>query len=1027
MSPQGKAKGRGKLPAPGKLKERDFDEHLVPAVTALGEYEGSAWWAAHETVSGDAKSAWRDFNRSALETPIFAPPLPGQPGVKDKRFILKEHIIELYNTNKLDANFFGTSSAKWEDLPVLPPLATLRKINFECVLKDPATHVLLREYAERTQQEPVGAAEAMAVAVGPSPEIESDVTEGAAAAGLAGLAGSAVAHAEAAEVAAAAMLMLDVSVLEPAGDAAAAAAATLAAVAPVAENVAGGSEELGAQESVSGESIETGEEEEEEEEVEEVEGEDEGEEEEEEEEEEEDDDDDMEEEGRVASEKDSDSDSSASSAGKVGSEAPVKEKAVIVTKESSKSGFTFGVVETLHTQRKKSGRWYADVQWEVSGSGKPINDAPQTEDDLLLGGSKHAIKFDVVEKPAPLGLRSGLSALFWVGGQPLMMASGKFTVEGVIPLALLSDASQFDGFTGATGLGRLRGTCLFAGLKELPLLDQPCEGMELVTEPTLRLSFGQPLCYYNTGSGCLVPSSLDDALIFVAMYQPDASSMHVDVRQDGSGPVKLLCLKFKLTDPPVPDEREDGGAAAGAGARGGGRGGVGRGRARGKDAAGKGGKPKQPPPKLTAAEKLAIAKEKVLAGKVASFMAPTGKNLEHDPKVVKLVLIPLDVSRIRVLDVNKYPLAETLGDFANVVSTAFDSLPLLAHLREAGLLRPQADTGWGSLFSGLVRSARLDLSAWSGADQSRLLEALIRLAMKNTADKYSTKYSFTTNISRNPRLEIAQEFAADRDQMLAELESKLLPCFHEQVRETFQAKVDELKPTIELKLPGEGASLNSSVPGAAAAAAAAASKGDSRRRKTSGGAVHDSPKAPEVLRPLKAGKGGSGKGEGAGGGKGGGARGSGLFGGDKDGVPTEFAGLAALYTPAMTSLQGQVEALQGQLSEERKTTVAKIAELEGAHAKAAKELTRQHTAELTAAEKRTSEAEKRTSSIEAEIVQMRAAQAETVQSMVVTAMGTADKAKGGEITRLEEQILMLSQQVKFLQTLLAQQAGKTPI
>ena len=36
--------------------------------------------------------------------------------------------------------------AKWEDLPVLPPLATLHKVNFEGVLKDPATHALLREY-----------------------------------------------------------------------------------------------------------------------------------------------------------------------------------------------------------------------------------------------------------------------------------------------------------------------------------------------------------------------------------------------------------------------------------------------------------------------------------------------------------------------------------------------------------------------------------------------------------------------------------------------------------------------------------------------------------------------------------------------------------------------------------------------------------------------------------------------------------------------------------------------------------------
>ena len=172
---------------------------------------------------------------------------------------------------------------------------------------------------------------------------------------------------------------------------------------------------------------------------------------------------------------------------------------VILVKEAA-NRYTFGTLETVHEQRDKSGRVYADVQWEVSGAGKPLNGTAQTDDDRLVGGSRRAMQFEVIASPPPLALRSGLSSLFWVCGEPLERTSGKFSVEGVVPIGILADASQFDGLSK---LGRMRGISLFSGLKELPL---PSDGQTAATavnteanamDPCLRLSFGQPFCFYN--------------------------------------------------------------------------------------------------------------------------------------------------------------------------------------------------------------------------------------------------------------------------------------------------------------------------------------------------------------------------------------------------------------------------------------------------------------------------------------------------------------------------------------------------
>jgi len=615
-----------------------------------------------------------------------------------------------------------------------------------------------------------------------------------------------------------------------------------------------------------------------------------------------------------------------------------------------------------------------------------------------------------VEDPAPMALRSGLAALFWAGGEPLAAqgGSGVLTVEGVAPLGMLVDTSQFDSsLTKLTKkLGRSTGMKLFMGLNE----QKVCEEDEMESDaPGLikRLSVGRPFCYYNTASNDRVPSSLEEGLIFIAVSQDSTESMEVKWQKGGGGGSKLVALRFKLTD------KVAGGRAGGRGqGRGQGRGG---GRGGGK---GKGGGP---------STERQTPREKALAGKDASFMEPTGKNLEHDATQVELVVMPLDVARIRILS-HRFTAENVLGaSFASLLATALNSLDLFEQLKEMSLLRAQPSMNWSSVLTGIVSTTAVDLRKWDSAAQASLAEACLRLLLKNITRKYELMYSSSSSLSASVKEEVLVRFRTERTSMLDKLKVQIISLFPLSVQQLqlYVTKVDELS-TLVPKLPSNGAPLNHLVPGAAEAAAADAA--DLRRRKKSGGDVHSSPaKGPEQPAPKRGGGGGGGGKGGGGGGSGGkglgGGLGSGkgggkgLFGPDQTSSP-ELAGLAQLYTPAMESWKAQVESLQSQLTAEQAAAKTRLADQEAASKKALDAANVEAASKMEAMKQQLASAEERASKAEGELAQVKASQDSHVQAMVSTAMETATGAKAPEITRLENHIKSLEDQNKLLMQML---------
>ena len=88
---------------------------------------------------------------------------------------------------------------------------------------------------------------------------------------------------------------------------------------------------------------------------------------------------------------------------------------------TDQSKFKWATVDKVHPRRERSGHVYADLLFEVGGSGQSLLDsAPAMEDDVLVDGSRKALKgLAVVTDPPALGLRSGLHAAFWTAGEPL--------------------------------------------------------------------------------------------------------------------------------------------------------------------------------------------------------------------------------------------------------------------------------------------------------------------------------------------------------------------------------------------------------------------------------------------------------------------------------------------------------------------------------------------------------------------------------------------------------------------------------
>ena len=698
---------------------------------------------------------------------------------------------------------------------------------------------------------------------------------------------------------------------------------------------------------------------------------------------------------------------------------------------TDQSKFKWATVDKVHPRRERSGHVYADLLFEVGGSGQSLLDsAPAMEDDVLVDGSRKALKgLAVVTDPPALGLRSGLHAAFWTAGEPLAKHEGEFTVQDSPPIGMLAATEEF----GLEKVGRAAGIKLYASLREYETsVEEEEEGGGPRRSTCRRLSVGQPFCLYNTGAEQRVPSTVDEAYVFIGVTQsPTVKGGIVQSFSGGGGACKLVAIKFKLID-----KREEAVEVAvdpdsGKGGRGkGGRGKGGRGKG------GKGGDKAKAAPKLT-------GKEAALAGKEAVFKVAAGGNLEHDATKVQLCFLPLDPVRIRILrDDGEYSLKKVFGTkFADMVQSALDALTLFAPMREYALVRP---TSTAIEISGIINLSKMGWDVWPVDKREQQLQAMLTLLMNNIKYKYQNKYSTLTRVSKSVQNDEKMNFDKDVSELVTALKGCLedleifagycdLEIFTDwssttdieaRLRATYDAAATRLRREVVLEFQ-DGGALQQLVPGAqaaaaTAAAAAAAAKEDRRTRKVSGGGKVDSSPSKETNADPKKGKpparrGSLGRGRGLGLGD------EGEEGSSPALVPPALAGMAALYTPAVTSLTQQLDALNAQLAEQKAEAARELSSLKGQHAK---ELQSQRTdmqAKITAAEELTKRAEAEVARLGSALEKQQEGMDRQVQSMVDKAITTAGAGRSGEIGQLEKQIASLENMNKQLMQLLAKQ------